>query len=211
MKHLGKPILLATVLVAPGATLAMSDADNACIDALRATGTPDAQGGQILESSFSEAGTLVMMKDAGGTTWRCIAYKDGAIGELTAVDAMDDGNGAMASASEDVLTAPNTERRVQFDPGTTGTSLTANLGSGAAMTYILGAAEGQFLNVSMQASAPNTYFMITVPGGDILYESAQAGNSYRGQLYLSGDHLVNVFYNGDPGTNSATVLDISIE
>jgi hypothetical protein len=42
-----------------------------------------------------------------------------------------------------------------------------------------------------------------VPGGDILYESSQAGYKYRGQLCKSGDHAVKVFYNGDQGTTGS--------
>lgn len=46
---------------------AMSDADDACINQLRLVGGPDGASGTILSSEFSEAGTLVMLEDAGGT------------------------------------------------------------------------------------------------------------------------------------------------
>ena len=54
--------LLATPLLA-GSAIAMSDADNACIDQLRTVGGPDGASGTVLSSEFSEAGTLVMLKD----------------------------------------------------------------------------------------------------------------------------------------------------
>ncbi len=82
-----------------GPSLAMSDADNACIDQLRRVVGPDGASGKVLSSEFSEAGTLVMLEDGGGTVWRCIAYKDGAIGELSVVEAADDGGGAMSGSA----------------------------------------------------------------------------------------------------------------
>lgn len=212
MKLILQAVLLGALSAVPALASENMEAADACIDALRATGTPDAQGGEILSSEFSEAGTLVMLRDLGGSEYKCIVWSDGSVGELSLVDAMDDGGGAMAGApAAEVLTAPNTDQRVQFAPGTSGATLTATLSSGAAVNYLLGASEGQFLSVNMQASAPNTFFMISVPGGDILYESAQAGNAYRGQLYVSGDHTVQVFYNGNDGTTSTTTLDIAIE
>ncbi|WP_036480617.1 hypothetical protein [Myxosarcina sp. GI1] len=90
--------------------------------------------------------------------------------------------------------------RVQFPSGTTGTTLTGQLGSEQAIRYILNAREGQFLKVSLRPDNPYTYYIIYVPGGEILYESSQAGNEYNGQLYLSGDHIVEVFYKGDVNT-----------
>jgi len=89
---------------------------------------------------------------------------------------------------------------VHFPRGATGTVLTGRLGSEEGIRYVLGASNGQFLKVSLRPDNPYTYFMIYVPGGDILYESAQAGNEYYGQLYKSGDHVVQVFYKGEPGT-----------
>ncbi|WP_159090150.1 hypothetical protein [Ruegeria sp. Alg231-54] len=52
--------------IAGTASFAMSEADDACIDHLRQVGGPDGQSGTIESSAFSEAGTLVMLRDAGG-------------------------------------------------------------------------------------------------------------------------------------------------
>lgn len=94
----------------------------------------------------------------------------------------------------------NRTERVEFRSGSTGTVLTGRLGSEQGVRYILNAKEGQFLKVSLRPDNQYTYFIIYVPGGDILYESSQAGNEYYGQLYLTGDHVVEVFYKGDTNT-----------
>ena len=97
--------LLATTLlvIGPVGTVpvlaAEQDAIDGCIDRLREVGGPDARaGGEILSSEYSQAGTIVMLKDAGGSVWRCIGYDDGTVGELSATSAADDGGVAMAGA-----------------------------------------------------------------------------------------------------------------
>lgn len=89
---------------------------------------------------------------------------------------------------------------VRFSAGSNNATVTGRLGSEQAARYVLGAREGQFLTVNLRPDNAYTYMIIYVPGGDILYESSQAGNEYFGQLYLSGNHEVEVFYKGEPGT-----------
>ena len=111
------------------------EAIDGCIDKLRAVGGPDGRaGGQVLSSEFSEAATLVMLRDAGGTVWRCLAYSDGTVGELTVSQAADDGGGAMAGASGYSTAEPTTStERVRFDRGSSGAELTATLTPGSSM------------------------------------------------------------------------------
>lgn len=98
------------------------------------------------------------------------------------------------------LAEPSKTVVVQFDPGASGATLTGRLGSEQGVRYVLGARNKQFLTVSLRPDNALTYFIIYVPDGGILYESSQAGNEYYGQLYKNGDHVVEVFYKGDPGT-----------
>lgn len=185
----------------PSALAGEQEAIDGCIDKVREVGGPDARsGGEILSSDFSEAGTVVMLKDGGGTVWRCIGYNDGAVGELSVVEAADDGGGAMSGAQNEPT---QSEVRVQFAAGTTGATYSHALGSSSAVSYLLGARDGQFLEVELRGNSEFLNYIIYVPGGDILYESSQAGYKYRGQLYKSGDHKVEVFYNGDVGTTGS--------
>lgn len=98
----------------------------------------------------------------------------------------------VASPAKDIV--------VKFDAGANGATLPGELGSEEAFNYILGARKNQFLKVSLRPDNALTYMIISVPGGKILHESTQAGNEYYGQLYLNGDHVVQVFYKGEPGT-----------
>lgn len=69
----------------------------------------------------------------------------------------------------------NRTERVQFRSGSTGTVVTERLGSEQGVRYVLNAREGQYLKVSLRPYNKYTYYIIYVPGGDILYESSQAG------------------------------------
>ena len=99
---------------------------------------------------------------------------------------------------------------VHFKPGSTSATMTDKLGSEHAVRYILGARKNQFLTVSLRPENKHTFFIIYVPGGDILYESSQAGNEYYGQLFKNGDHVVEVFYKGEPGTKGHFAIDFQI-
>lgn len=187
------PLFFPLLVAAAPALADVSDAGNACIDVLRANGTPDAQGGEVLSDEFSEAGSLVMLKDAGGTVWRCIAYGDGTVGELEVVDAADDGEGAMDGASAPMVSG---EQRVKFASGTSGTVLTATLAPGAAVRYLLGAEKDQFLNMYVKVYNGALAYQIFNPDGSALLDTIGAGTPYSGQLWQSGDHAIEVYNDG---------------
>jgi hypothetical protein len=174
-----------------------------CIDRLRAEGGPDAQaGGEIVSSDSSEAGTIVMLRDAGGTVWRCLGYNDGTVGELTVAEAADDGGGAMAGAASEPET---TTQRVKFDAGSSGAELTGRLAPGASTRYLLGAKNGQDLYVRVATSAPDVSYQIMNPDGSFLLDQMSPDNEYRGELWQSGDHVIEVINRGS-GTASYNVI-----
>ena len=71
------------------------DAIDACIDQVRAVGGPDAaSGGRVESTEFSQANSLVMLRDGGGTLWRCLVSNRGQVEDLSVVEAADDGAGA---------------------------------------------------------------------------------------------------------------------
>ncbi len=185
---------------------AMSDADDACISQLRSVGGPDGASGTILSSEFSEAGTLVMLRDAGGTVWRCIAYKDGSIGELEVVEGADDGGGAMAGSGNAEPTT-NTQQ-VRFKPGTSGTEITASLSSGSSTRYVLGAKDGQFLYVRVAPKSGSLGYLIYNPDGSALLDFMTPDKEYRGQLWQSGDHVIEVVNNGSTDASYNVIFGI---
>lgn len=197
--------LLATPLLAPSAN-AMSDADNDCTDQLRRVGGPDGASGKVLSSEFSEAGTLVMLEDGGGTVWRCIAYKDGTIGELSVVEAADDGGGAMSGSG---ASKPTTDTlRVRFDTGTSGTEISASLTPGSSTRYVLGAKDGQFLYVRVAPKSGSFGYLIQNPDGSALLDFMTPDKEYRGQLWQSGDHVIEVVNNGSTDASYNVIFGI---
>lgn len=180
---------------------AEQDAIDGCIDQLRVVGGPDGQSGEVVSSEFSEAATLVMLKDAGGTVWRCLAYSDGTVAELSIENAADDGGGAMAGSS--------TQVRVKFDAGTTGTELRDTLAPGATRQYLIGASAEQFLYTRVAADGPVLDYQIFNPDGSFLLERTGGDLEYRGQLWQSGDHVIEVI--NRTGAQQSYNLIIGIE
>lgn len=183
--------------------LAMSVAIDACIDQLRTVGGPDGQTGTIESTQFSEAGTLVMLRDAGGTLWRCIGYSDGGIGEMAVVEAADDGEGAMDGA-----TGASQTQRVSFDPGTSGTELVDSLSPGASRQYVLGARNEQFLYVRVAPRNGALDYVIRNPDGSELLGLMTSDREYRGQLWQSGDHVIEVINRGNASVDYNIIFGI---
>ncbi len=178
------------------------EAIDGCIDQLREVGGPDGQGGTVLSTEFSEANSLVMLQDRGETIWRCLVSNDGQVAELSVAQAADDGGGAMAGSSG--TGAPSTER-VQFASGTSGAELTGSLLPQESRRYILGARDGQFLYFRLAANGPGMTYVIYNPDGSVLLDETGAAQEYRGQLWQSGDHVIEV-YNTSNGAQSYNVI-----
>ena len=206
--------LAVTVLAATGASIPTmageQDAIDGCIDRLRSVGGPDARsGGEVLNSEFSEAATLVMLRDGGGTVWRCLAYSDGTVAELAVSQAADDGGGAMAGAPGHSGGEPTTTtQRLRFDAGTTGTELTATLSPGSSTRYILRAKDQQDLYVRVAPQGPDIYYQIFNPDDSFLLEQMTSDKEYRGQLWQSGDHVIEVINRGERTTSYNLIVGI---
>lgn len=186
---------------------------DACVNQLRTVGGPDAQNGiDVLDTDWSQAGTMVTMRDAGGTVWSCIGYDDGTIGDLTATDAADDGGGAMAgnTASEGPESDGGTETTtVRFAAGASGATYDGSLNPGGSMRYVLGANENQFLDVRVAPDGPGISYQIFNPDGSFLLEMTDPDKPYRGQLWQSGGHVVEVINRG--GGTTGFRVEFSIE
>jgi len=193
------PIVAATALaMTVGAMAAHADdesnAVNGCIKQVRKVGGPDAAAGvKVLHSEFSQAGTSVTLRDAGGTVWQCIGYSDGTVGDLKVTDAKDDGGGAMAGASGEPTTVTE---QVHFAPGSTGQKLTGTLTPGSSVRYVLGASKGQFLHVNVGPKGKGLSYQIFNPDNSFLLDMIGAAKQYRGQLWQSGDHVIEVINRG---------------
>lgn len=189
-----------------------------CIDRIREVGGPDGAGGQVISSEYSEAGTLVMLRDRGGTTWRCLAANDGTVEDLSVADAADDGGGAMAGAGP-AGDGPK-EAVVHFPAGSSGTTLTGSITGREYFDYVLGARKGQTMNVSLDVGRTDgdgvVYFNILPPGsnGEAIFVGSMAPDRTASvTLPTSGDYRIRLYLMGNDRDTGKTVsysLGVSI-
>ncbi|WP_170482829.1 hypothetical protein [Ruegeria arenilitoris] len=170
------------------------DAIDGCIDQLRAVGGPDGQSGTVLSTEFSEANSLVMLQDKGETVWRCLVSNDGQVAELSVAQAADDGQGAMAGSGG--IPVVSGTQRVQFAAGTSGAAMSGTLNPNISVSYVLGAADGQFMRVDVGSHGGALDYKIFNPDGSLLLDLISSDTPYRGQLWQSGDHVVEILNAG---------------
>ncbi len=99
--------------------------------------------------------------------------------------------GNAGSATQLPTNSVSTER-VRFPSGATWTQFPAQLPAGMRVRYQLGARNGQFLDVSFSGLGGSLQYRILNPDGSTLLDPISVGISYRGSLWQSGDHIVEV-------------------
>ena len=82
--------------------------------------------------------------------------------------------------------------RVSFAPGTSGAELTGALAPGDSLRYLIGASEGQNLYVRVAPQGQPISYQIFNPDGSFLLDQMTSDQEYRGQLWQSGDHVIEV-------------------
>jgi hypothetical protein len=105
----------------------------------------------------------------------------------------------LAASSGGVSGGNTSERRSNHDragpdfpQATSGTELSSNLAPGASRRYVLGAGDGQFLYVRVAPWSGTLDYQIFNPDGSFLLDMVPARQEYRGQLWQSGEHVVEV-------------------
>lgn len=88
------------------------------------------------------------------------------------------------------------DERVHFDKGSSGAELTGTLPPGESRRYRLHAKNGQNLYVRVVAKASDIYYQIFNPDRSFLLDQMTSHKEYRGQLWQSGDHVVEVINRG---------------
>ena len=86
--------------------------------------------------------------------------------------------------------------QVQFPSGSTGTELSGSVEPGGSVRYVLGARNGQELYVRVAPRNGRLEYEVFNPDGSLLLELINANREYRGQLWQSGDHVVEVVNRG---------------
>lgn len=107
------------------------------------------------------------------------------------------GSGAGNSGSSGGAGVGGTETvRVSFPAGSTGTELTGSVPPGGSIRYVLGAQNGQFLYARVAPRSGHLEYEIFNPDGTLLLDLISASQEYRGQLWQTGDHVVEVVNRG---------------
>ena len=97
---------------------------------------------------------------------------------------------AVPAAADDIQ-----ERRVQFERGATSTVVEDSITGYEIVDYLLGASQGQYMNVSMATDNGANYFNILAPGETevAMFNGSIHENQYEGVLPASGDYRVRVY------------------
>ncbi len=93
--------------------------------------------------------------------------------------------------------------RVQFSGGSNGTEFRDTIAPGASVRYLLNARNGQSLYVRVVGNGLG--YQILNPDGSFLLDQVPAAQEYRGQLWQSGDHVIEVI-NRNNQTRSYNVI-----
>lgn len=85
--------------------------------------------------------------------------------------------------------------RVHFKKGSNSAVVESSIKGYETVDYVLGARQGQSMNVSMATKHGATYFNILAPGENevAMFNGSTSGNQYEGTLPASGDYKVRVY------------------
>ena len=100
------------------------------------------------------------------------------------------------------------DERVKFAAGTSGAVLRGVLGPGDSRRYALNARNGQFLKVEVAPQGQPISYQIFNPDRSFLLDQISTDLPYRGQLWQSGDHLVEVINRTSQTANYAVTFGI---
>jgi hypothetical protein len=90
--------------------------------------------------------------------------------------------------------APPRQERVSFAKGASSATIKGQIKGDADVDYVVGAAAGQTLTVSLKVSNRSNYFNVLPPGSaDVAMHVAQDGQPYTGMLPADGDYKVRVY------------------
>ena len=98
--------------------------------------------------------------------------------------------------------------QVQFPSGSTGTELSGSVAPGGSVRYVLGARNGQELYVRVAPRNGRLEYEIFNPDGSLLLDLINTNREYRGQLWQSGDHIVEVVNRGGQSIDFNVIFGI---
>lgn len=184
------PLIVAALCVCQGARAEdalVQPVIDGCIERLIDSGAVARGGGQVIDTMYSEAGSMVFLQDAEGQIWQCLGYRDGTVETLEPADA-EAAEAALARAADKLAMVP---QRIEFAPGSSGTEVTRTFEAGGALQFSFGARAGQTLDLSL-VSGGRAYYHMRNPDGSPLLAGTDAASPFSGALPQSGDYLLEV-------------------
>jgi hypothetical protein len=145
----------------------------------------------------SENGQCVVVRTANGR-YASIRY-------APAFDCRQQDSGDEAGGSGEPTT---TTEQVRFDAGSGGAELTGELTPGSSVRYILGAKKMQNLYVRVASRGAELSYQIFNPDGSFLLDQITSAKEYRGQLWQSGDHVIEVINRGQMNVGYNVIFGI---
>lgn len=124
-------------------------------------------------------------------------------------DFLIEGTGDVSAAAAMPAAGGSGETRVQFAAGTSGAELRGTLAPGETHRYLLNARDGQTLYTRVAPDAGPISYQIFNPDRTFLLDQIGSDREYRGQLWQSGDHVIEVI--NRTGSPSGYSVIIGIE
>ena len=165
-------------------------------DLLNVRGGPGTRFAVVGALSNGTSVRLLGCEGAGGARWCEIEMLDDMRGRgwvnaryLSAAGAASGQRPSDGAANDPGATSTE---RVRFRAGASSAEPSGRLAPGASRRYVIGARAGQFLDVGLAPDGAGLSFQIFNPDGSFLLDQVPAAQDYRGQLWQSGDHVIEV-------------------
>lgn len=98
--------------------------------------------------------------------------------------------------------------RVRFAAGSSRAVLNGGLTPGSSVRYVLGARNGQFLAVNIEPYGPGISYQILNPDGSFLLDQISSSRPYGGELWQTGDHVIEIINRGNRNTSYQVMFSI---
>jgi uncharacterized protein YraI len=144
--------------------------------------------------------------DGDASGWAAQEFLIAADGENSAT--ADDAGGAMSGAGSSAGEPGTQTEVVRFPAGSMGTDLSDSLTPGSSKRYVLGASNGQMLYVAFSNSDAAIDYQIILPDGSFLLDLVPNSQGYSGQLFETGDHVIEVVNRGS--STASYVMSVTI-
>ena len=169
--------------------------------------TPSAGAAIVTQLSDGQNVRNLGCRMSEGRRWcRIATLADPGFEGWAAGDFLIEGTGAAVQLPATATDGGGGEERVRFTAGTTGAELSGSLNPGESRRYVIGANSGQNLYVRIAPRGEPISYQIRNPDRTFLLDQMTSNQEYRGQLWQSGDHVIEVINR----TNSVASFNIII-